>query len=140
MSVELSLSIFATIVSLCGLILHFIRFRREKPNLHIEVTRFKHHFASAKVKKTELKIEFYVHNKGDRATQLNKLELQTYNQTQVLKDAVDAHKSIRQNCYFVVPSRIEKQKLQCSFVLYHTHGEKRFEATSEETPQSLLTD
>ena len=137
MSVELSLSIFATIVSLCGLILHFVRFRREKPNLQIEVIECKHHPPSAKVKQTQLRIKFHVHNRGDRATQLNSLELETYQQTQSLQKAVEAHRSIKEDCYFKIPTNITDEILQCSFILHHTHDDKKFDTTSQKSAKSL---
>ena len=137
MSIELGLSIFAIIISLSGLILYFVKFRREKPDLHVEVTKCRHHPSSAKVRQTQLRLEFYVHNRGDRATQLNSLELQTYKQTQSLQESVEAHKSIKEDCLYTLPLRLTDDLLQCTFVLHHTHGEKNFEVTSQKSSKSL---
>jgi len=65
--VELGLSVFATVISLLGLILHFVRFRREKPSLYIEGISRMHYPFFEKVKHTQLGVAFYVHNRGDRA-------------------------------------------------------------------------
>lgn len=137
MSVELGLSTISLIMALAGLILHFVKFRKEKPNLNIELTKCRHNPSSTKVKKTELRLQFYIHNKGDRPTQLNSLELQEHKQTHALGDAVEANKSLKQDCYFNIPSRIIDDKLQCTFILHHTHGEKKFEVTSKKTSKSL---
>lgn len=137
MSVGLGLSILATVISLSSLTLHFVRFRREKPDLQIEVMKCRHHALSAKVKQTQLRIEFYVHNKGDRATQLNRLELETFGQTNYLQNAVDAHRSIKEDCNFDIPVNITDEILQCTFVLHHTHGDKKFDITSQKSAKSL---
>jgi len=139
MSIELGLglSIIALITSVLGLILHFIKFRKENPDLHIEDIKCEHHPPSAQVKQTQLRIRFYVHNKGDRGTQLNNLELQTYGKILPLDKEVGAHKSIQEDCYFDFPVRITDEILQCTFILHHTHNEKKFQATSRITTRNL---
>lgn len=137
MSVELGLSTISLIMALAGLSLHFVKFRKERPNLNIELIKCRHNPSSTKVKKTELRLQFYVHNRGDRATQLNSLELQEHKQACELEDAVEANKSIKKDCYFNLPKRLTDDKIKCTFILYHTHATKKFEVTSEKTSKSL---
>lgn len=137
MSVELGLGVISLIMAFAGLILHFVKFRKERPRLSIKVVKCRHHIPSTKVKKTELRIQFYVHNRGDRATQLNSLELQEFQNTHALEHSIEANKSVKEDCYYNIPSRIVNDKLQCTFILHHTHGEKKFEVASEKTSKSL---
>lgn len=137
MSLELGLGLISLIVACAGLILHFVKFRKERPNLNIELVKCRHNPSSTKVKKTEFRLQFYVHNRGDRATQLNSLELQEHKPTHALGEAVEANKSLTQDCYFNISSRIADDKVQCIFILHHTHGEKKFEVTSKRTSKSL---
>lgn len=134
--ISLGLSVISLIVSAIGLFLHFVKFRKERPNLIIENAKCRHH-PTTNVKTTELRIHFLVHNKGDRATHLNSLEIPDYSQSITLDHSVEANKSIKEDCYFKIPLSITDEKIKCSFVLHHTHGDKKFDATSEKTTKSL---
>ena len=138
MSAEVSLgfSIISLIISAIGLALHFVKFRKERPNLIIENTKCRHH-PTANVKITELRIHFLIHNRGDRATHLNSLEILDYNQSIALGHSVEANKSIEEDCYFRIPLSITEEEVKCTFVLHHTHGDKKFDIASEKTAQSL---
>lgn len=136
MSVELGLSVFATIISLSGLVLHFVRFRKERPNLVIENVKCQHH-PQSNVKKTAIRLAFTVHNRGDRSTQLNTLELPDYETSYKLGHPIEAHRSKTEDCYLKIPSSITYDQVHFSFVLHHTHGDKKIEASSEKTSKSL---
>ena len=136
MSVELGLSIIAIIISLFGLILHFLRFRKERPKLVIEKI-ICHHHPKPDVKKTELRIFFTVHNRGDRTTQLNNLELPAYEISYGLDQQLEAHRSISENFHFTIPLLLTIEELQCLFILHHTHGDENIEVSSIKVSYSL---
>ncbi|MCW4016926.1 MAG: hypothetical protein NWF06_11190 [Candidatus Bathyarchaeota archaeon] len=136
MSIELALSTIAIIISLCGLILHFLKFRKERPNLVIKKITCRHHPKSDD-KNTELRIDFTVHNRGDRGTQINSLELPAYEMLYILDHQLDAHKSIHENHHFTIPLSLTNKELQCLFMLHHTHGDKTIEVCSIKVPYSL---
>lgn len=137
MSVELVISISSLIMSILGIALHFVRFSKERPKLTISDMICKHRPVATTVKKTGLRISFTVHNKGDRATQLNSLELQEFEKMHDLDQAVEANKSVKEDCYFNIPSRITNDRLPCTFVLRHTHGKKKFTVISKRTSKIL---
>lgn len=97
----------------------------------------KHRPAATKVKKTGLRVSFTVYNRGDRATQLNSLELQEFKKMHDLDQAVEANKIVKEDCYFNIPSRITDDRLLCTFVLCHTHGKKKFTVISKRTSKPL---
>ena len=136
MSVELALSAIAIIISLCVLILHFLSFRKQRPKLVIENITCRHHPLSES-KKTELRISFTVNNVGDRATQLNSLELSTYEISYILDQELDAHKSIFENYHFTIPLILTNEEIKCIFILHHTHGVITIEIPSMKVPYSL---
>jgi hypothetical protein len=140
MSVELGLglSVFSTIASVAGLVLHYVRFRKERPRLSFEVMSCNHYTPSTNIKKTELRVQFRVHNTGDRATQLNDLELREYQLMHSLDNVVEAHRSTIVDGYYNIPKRIDDNEIECDFTLYHTHGEENFKVTSERVSHSLV--
>lgn len=136
-TIELVLGIIGTLTGIMALILHFIRLQREKPRLKVMVNRCKHYTPSSmKDKVSKLRVEFQIHNIGDRGTQLSKLELsfemgsKIWSGSNALDLVIEAHRSsvIDQIFFFDFP--FTEQVLQCTFSLYHTHDKYSFKIKS----------
>jgi len=149
------LAIVGTVTGIAGLLLHLVKFRREKPNLQVETHGcfFEHEGPGPYNPDTEegsiAVIDCLVHNRGDRGTQINAIETRfhvegvEYQKVEAHSVFVEAHKSERVRHDFFFPGlRIEKD-VRCRFALHHTHGKKTFDAdapyTSFLNPRTLAS-
>lgn len=76
LSVELILGIIGTVTGVLGLIIHFVRLRKEEPILEIEVTKCEHHTERNRNRQPTfcLELELRIKNTGHYGTTLSKIE------------------------------------------------------------------
>lgn len=138
----LVLGAIGTTTGVLALILHFLKFRRERPNLKVDVLNCWHR-VDEDGKSTILYIEYILHNTGDRGTQLNKIEAfatdfngEKHNASEnvkVARNRLDAHHSLKLRHFFrFVPHFQYKKKMECTFKLHHTHEVFEFQCESKE--------
>jgi len=156
LSLELILGIIGTATGIIGLIIHFIRLRREKPIIKPEVIKCGHYLTRNKKHQPifHLELELRIKNRGHHGTTLNKIEATFYdNEKRYLMESIyfqpcegvralmptlpvenlwiGPHKTTNTRCRFQLEGEVIKQRiLECSFILYHTHGKKTLRVTS----------
>lgn len=133
------------IIAIIGAIILVLRFTREKPRLNVEVLSCKHRVRSDH-KTTNLKLQFRIHNSGDKGTTLTKLAVSLYDwngnphtATENLKIDVDGRKSTDtlEVLYTFSPTFQYGEWLSCTFTLHHTEGSLVFKANSQESSEDL---
>jgi hypothetical protein len=140
---ELEIAIIGIIVMI---VLAAWGFFREKPKLKVDVLSCKHGIRRDR-EATLVRIEFKVHNKGNKPTTLTKLQISfkdykgnQHEATEDLKTDVDAGKSTQDPIeiwYTFSPPFEYAETFPCDFTLYHTHNKKSFKAESRESKTSL---
>lgn len=139
----LVLGVIGTTTGVLALILHFLRFRRERPDLKVDVIDCRHR-ASAQVS-TNLNIKYTVHNKGDRGTQLYRIEASAtdfkgkkHHVSKELSQHINASDSLTlSDSLFFKPHFQYREIMNCSFKLHHTHGKFQFKCESKESTKPL---
>ena len=143
----LVLGAIGTTTGVLALILHFLKFRRERPHLKIDVLNCEHK-VDEDGNSTMLHIKYTLHNIGDRGTQLNKIEAfatdfngekhHASENIKVSRSRLDAHHSLTLFHYFrFTPHFQYKEKMECNFKLHHTHGVFEFQCESEESERPI---
>jgi len=147
----LSESKIAILISLASVLISvyfgWYRIKKERPILKHEVVSCKHK-VTQDGGSTDLELVFKLHNRGDRGTQLNRIEAyatdfsgeehqSSYDLSRVeyLKEA-SSTKEIKASFCFS-PYFEYKEKMPCRFIVYHTTGEYSFEHESEESDDYL---
>lgn len=118
---------------------------REKPKLNVEVLSCKHRVRSD-YKATNVKLEFRVHNSGDKGTTLTKLDVSfldwnkiPHAMTKNLKVDVDANKTTEklEVLFTFSPTFQYAESFPCTFTLHHTHGRSPFKSNSQQSSEDL---
>ena len=144
MSIELILGLVGTVTGILGLIVHIIKFRRERPHLKVEVIECTHEF-NQKWEPGDWKAIFHpsfrILNQGDRSTTVSKIELSfvindkefyTYQDHSKYYKPIDAHETVEVTAPLYIYSQTDEQgSIQCRFTIHHTHGKQIIECTSE---------
>ena len=155
LSLELILGIIGTATGVLSLIIHFIRLRKEKPVLKLEVTKCWHYLERRKNRQPtfNLELESRIGNRGHYGTTLSKIEVVFYDsRKRYLMESdyfhtlehvtlmptlpvqnlwIVLHKTTDTECVFrLEDAAIEQEVLKCSFILYRTHGKETFRVTS----------
>jgi len=150
-SIELLLGIIGSITGVLGTmvstILYLMKYRKDKPILKVTAESCKHKVARSG-KKTDLKCKFIVSNKGHRGTTLNKLEVSLFDwngnfhgQTRDLNIDVEGGSSKPLDLLFEFSPHFQYgQKIDCKFVLHHTHDKYRFSTYSKESTEYLSSE
>jgi len=126
-----------------------LTYRRQEPRLTIEVKKCIHNYKEVKPNVKELVIYsfFQISNKGDRRTKLlkvqfvywivgkkHKLRTAFIENNQVIPEStkwVEAHDIINVGTYSAeTTANGEKEKIECIFTIFHTHGAKEVKTTS----------
>ena len=160
LSVELILGIIGTATGVLGLIIHFVRLRKEKPVLKIEVTKCWHYTARNRNRQPTFRLElgFRIKNTGHYGTTLSKIEAVFHDSGKrylmendlfqpeqahisptlpVENLWIPPHKTTDTWSVFLLEGAVIKQEvLKCSFILHHTHGKETFKVTSPFSPSS----
>jgi hypothetical protein len=151
---NLALGIIGTLTGAIALIISYITYRREKPNLKIEVLESKYNFTHNPSEKTHINFwtKFQVRNLGDRGTRIYDIGLS------FRVDSKDY--SLKKEFYLRVPLKrmeakqagtiwlgahdrkcfqgqfvqeydsTEKEQIDCIFTIWHTHGSQDAKFTS----------
>ena len=147
--VPVVISLVSLLLTLASFIFTWKRTKKEHPLLKHEVLSCKHK-VTENGKATDLEILFKLHNRGDRGTQLNRIEawatdfkgLEHFTSRDLSKidylDAQDSTKEIRTSFTFS-PHFQYRTKMRCRFRIHHTTGEYPFEHESEESEDYLVT-
>jgi hypothetical protein len=149
------LGIIGTITGTIAIIISYWAYRKERPNLKVELVDSSHNFnPSANGEHINFWLKCRVKNLGDRGTRINDIGVKfTLNNTEVILKAeeirellpsgnyksgpkwLDAHDSVNILSSFYQPYRGErKETIDCTFMLFHTHGLYAFETTSVLAP------
>jgi len=150
----LSESRIAIIISLTSLLISiyfgWYRIRKERPLLKHEVSKCRHKVTRGG-ETTDLELLFKLHNRGDRGTQLNRIEVyatdyfgEEHQSSDDLMgvdylEAASSTKKIKASFRFS-PHFQYKEKMPCRFIVYHTTGEYSFECEYEESKRHLGID
>ena len=161
LSPELILGIIGTATGVLGLLIHFVRLRKEKPDLKTEVTNCWHYTERNRNRPPTFRLElgFRIKNTGHYGTTLSKIEAvfhdsgkeylmdsdlfqteQEYPLTPTLPVEnllIQPHRTTDTGSVFRLKGAVIEQKvLKCSFILYHTHGKETFKVTSPFSPST----
>ena len=150
MSEFLSLNLLGLIGTLTGvvaIVISILVYRKENPNLKINVINCQHKFmvSTSKIKTIDFFAEFHINNVGDRGTRINDIELSFkvgekeyhmkksgfWNRTSE-SIWIEAHDNIDLDANFYIKYESdEKDRLNCIFTIYHTHNPCKVKAVSE---------
>lgn len=161
LSSEMILIIIGAATGPLSLIIHFVRLRKEKPDLKLEVTNCWHYTERKRNRPPtfRLELEFRIKNTGHYGTTLSKIEAVFHdsgkrylmesdlfrNPEQVLLAVtlpvenlwIPPHKTTDTGSVFLLKGAVIKQKvLKCSFILHHTYDKETFKVTSPFSPSS----
>lgn len=145
MTLEQIIPLVTLIGGAIGLIILLWRFAREKPRLNAEVLTCKHRVRSDH-NATHVRLEFRVHNRGDKPTTLTKLGISfldwngnPHTATENLKTDVGENTTTKnlEVLHTFYPTFQYAESFPCTFTLYHTHGKLSFKTNSEESSRDL---
>lgn len=139
-TINLVLGIIGTITGVIALFISFWTLRKERPHLEVEVLECEHNFGMSE-SQTMLTfwVKFQIKNRGDRGTSINDIDLtfeddekeycfkkQYFRGQGGERRWVNAHDTIKIGADFYEPFEgSEKEQIECTFTLYHTHGAKK---------------
>jgi hypothetical protein len=144
-AVNLVLGIIGTITGIIGLFIHFWRFRRENPRIEVKALGCEHSIESER-SQISFWATFQMKNLGDRGTSINDVDLVfvSDNKEHLLKKIlfrpmeysqrrwIDPHETIDLGADYLGKYEGEvKEKINCTFLIYHTHGRKKIRALSQ---------
>ena len=153
---NLVLGLIGTISGIVALLIHFWRLRRESPRLEAKVFECLHNFTVSKSKIES--ILFWAHlqikNLGDRGTSINDVELTFEDEEKeyrlrkeyfsagelagTKRKWINAHDTIEIKPYFrEIFEGNDKEKIDYTFTIYHTHGAEEIDGTSQKTEKRL---
>jgi hypothetical protein len=156
-SVNLALGIIGTITGIVALFISWWTLRKEKPHLEVSVLSCEHMsvISQSKVKNVSFWIRFQLKNTGDRGTTINSVDLifnddskkgryklQSWSLNGVIlqqdKTWLNAHETADVETNFVaIPfPDADKELMNCTFTIYHTHGAKPIECVSHERKET----
>lgn len=141
------LGIIGTITGTIALIISYLIYRKEKPNLKLEISKCKHSYttSTSQVITINFWASFHVHNLGDRGTRINDVGLSfvTDEKDYQFKKResmdprendvrIEAHDTVNFSAdFWGIFESEEKEKIDCVFTIYHTHGTMDVQFTSE---------
>ena len=144
--VNLVLGIVGTVTGIVALSVHFWRLRRESPRLKIEVLKCEHDFEEEK-KTLSFWAELQIRNLGDRGTDILDIDLTFKNDEQEhslrmehhgelfegdLERWIHPHETIKKSkTTFIRYEGDIKERIDCTLIIYHTHGAEKVKAVSE---------
>jgi len=143
MDTQLIIAVVGTALTTILVVIGVWQLTREKPKLEVEVISCQHKVRSDN-KATILGLKFRVHNKGDKATTLTRLDTKfldvrgdEHSGTKELKTDVEAHRSteVLAPWFLFEPPFQYAVVLPCLFTLHHTHGKKSFKKSSQESDE-----
>jgi hypothetical protein len=145
---NLVLGIIGTITGSLAMFVHYWRLRRENPRLAIEVSKCEHDFALStyQIRTISFWAKFQIKNQGDRGTRINDIGLvfsvdgkecrlkKQYFHGQGRETEsrwIEAHdiEDIEADFWEAFEGS-EKERIDCTFTIYHTHGAEEVEAVS----------
>jgi hypothetical protein len=136
-SLPISVTIIGVALSAIGGTIAWQARRKKGPSLSVDEIMCEHNPSKGN-RNTVIRIEFRVHNTGDKSTQLTRLEIPELQKSCTLERVVDVDTSPKMECVFLAPGRvIVRKKLELVFLLHHTHGEEEFKTTSIKTSRNL---
>jgi hypothetical protein len=146
---NLVLGIIGTLTGSIAVIIHIWRLRRESPRLETKVLKCEHDFTVSKsqIKTISFWAEFQMKNLGDRGTSVNDISLsfeddgkkyqlkkRYYRGTFVESERkwINAHHTmdIEADFYDTFEGN-DKEQIDCTFTIFHTHGAKNVKAVSQ---------
>jgi len=148
------LGIIGTVTGTSALIISYLTYRKQRPNLKIEVAKCEHKFTTSKskVKSIQLWADFKIRNLGDRATRItdvgirfkaNGMKYQFKKELSMdpKEDNIwlQAHDTFEFTGYFsnIFKSK-EQEKLDCTCTIFHTHGavDVKFKSKIKSEPEN----
>lgn len=145
MDIQLVIAVVGTALTTISVVILIWRLTREKPRLEVEVISCQHKVRSDH-KATIVGLKFRVHNKGDKATTLTRLDTKLsdtmgdeHTGTKELKTDIESHRSteILAPLFLFQPPFQYPIILACTFTLHHTHGRMSFKRDSQESDEVL---
>ncbi len=151
---NLVLGIIGTITGSIAIFIHFWRLRKESPRLETKVLKCEHDFTFSKsqIKTISFWAGFQIKNLGDRGTSVNDIELsfeddekkyqlkKWYYRGTVEKSErrwINAHETIDIEAdFFNTFEGTDKEQIDCTFNIYHTHGAKKVKTVSKRRKQN----
>ena len=149
---ELVLGIIGTVTGILGLIIHYTRLRKEKPNLETEITYCLHLFHMDNLHPNlRFKVWFRINNKGDRGTTIHEVDLLSEpgghecptkgilfhlvgtERLSIGRIRVEANETTEFVVYFIESEEwmrpyATKEKsiesIDCKFIIHHTYGKE----------------
>lgn len=143
--VNLVLGLIGTITGIIGLFIHFWRLRKENPRIEAKLLKCEHHIEPER-NQISFWVQFQIKNLGDRGTSVNDVDLVyvSDNKEHCLKKIyfrpmefsrrrwINPHETIDLGADYLGEYRGEvKENIDCTFLLYHTHGKETLKATSQ---------
>jgi hypothetical protein len=148
--VNLVLGIIGTITGIIALFISYWTFRKESPHLETKLLKCEHDFAISKsqAKTISFWTEFQIKNLGDRGTTVNDIGLTfvddgkeynfkkqyyrgRYGTGETQRKWINAHETMSVEADFFEPYEgNERDQIECTFTLYHTHGAEHVESIS----------
>lgn len=144
LTLALVLGVIGTITGVCSLILHFLKYRRERPNLLVNILDCRHK-VDEDGKSTNLYIQYILRNKGDRGTKLNKIEAfatdfkgEKHYASKKLSKSLIAGDSLSLHHYFYFRPHFQyKKKMECIFK-YIIHMKYFNSNMNQKNPKALF--
>jgi hypothetical protein len=140
------ISSIALAISVISLYFTWRKTRKEQPIISHEVFSCKHRVADNN-KYTNLEIVYRLHNRGDRGTRLNSIEVvavdfngEEHASTNELSVELDENSSTDKirNFFYFAPPFPYLPKMHCKFIISHTHEKYSFKHDSEESEEELV--
>lgn len=146
---NLVLGIIGTVTGSIAIFIHFWRLRRESPRLEAKVLKCEHDFtlSTSGIKSISFWAEVQIKNLGDRGTSINDMDIifeDNGNEYRLKKKYfrglteeskrrwINAHDIIDIEAdFYETFEGNEKEQIDCTFTIYHTHGAEKVKAVSQ---------
>ena len=152
-AINLVLGIVGTVTGIMALFIHFWRLRRERPRLETKVLQCKHDFTVSKsqIKTISFWAGFQIKNLGDRGTSINDIDLTFMDNGKEYRFKKQYFRGLRKeserrwlNAHDTIDIEADfydtfegndKEQIDCTFTIYHTHGSQTAKTISQKRKQ-----
>jgi hypothetical protein len=151
-TITLVLGLIGTVTGIIALLISYWTYRKEKPNLEVEVLSSTHNFTPTadNGKHINFWLKFRLKNLGDRGTRINDIglhfrmnnaeyDLKAQQLNELLPNGnckvgpkwLEAHDSVIIHAdFYRIYDGTEAEKIGCTFTVFHTHGSYDFKTAS----------
>lgn len=155
---NLVLGIIGTVTGSIAVIIHIWRLRKENPHIETKALKCEHDYAVSLsgIRTISFWTDFMIRNVGDRGTSINDMDLdfEDNGQKHHLKKQYFRDRPVAEKRIWISPHETldlsadfyqnfqgnEKEKVDCHFTVYHTHGADNIKVVSQKRKERTVVE